>query len=215
MNERKENDKNAVKAAYDSMAKDYDKIVVEARYAVTSWLQAELKHCSANQVLDLACGSGNLGVVVRSINPLADLVGLDLSTGMLAQASEKKIYSRLVPHDLDQSLQPLNLPQADVVLIFGVLEFLREPLRLLEEASGLLQPGGHLLCSFHERLDGQSESIPNTHGFTHHAYTTGDVEGLIAGAGLQLNKSDHVTGYISPSSGTACPYLLVHAVKRS
>jgi len=79
------------------------------------------------RALDLGCGTGLMGVVMREIS--MHLTGVDLSAKMLAIAREKTIYDTLIEseliHFLQQDTHTYSLAiAADVIPYFGELETL-------------------------------------------------------------------------------------------
>src|SRR4051812_39544987 len=66
------NEHRKIQATYDGMAAQYDQIVNEANYAVPAWLQKNFPPAYSNEpftAVDLGCGSGVLGALVRALNP--------------------------------------------------------------------------------------------------------------------------------------------------
>ncbi|PTL82731.1 class I SAM-dependent methyltransferase [Vitiosangium sp. GDMCC 1.1324] len=90
-------------------------------------------------VLDLGCGTGLAGPLLR---PLARrLEGIDLSTGMLAKASERGVYDALRAGEITSELGAATtlhdlIVAVDVLVYFGALEV------LFERAARRLAPGG-------------------------------------------------------------------------
>jgi predicted TPR repeat methyltransferase len=76
-------------------------------------------------VLDLGCGTGLCAPLFRDM--AGTLVGVDLSPGMLARASERKLYDRLVTSDIIDALRDTECAwdlvlSADVFIYVGALE---------------------------------------------------------------------------------------------
>jgi predicted TPR repeat methyltransferase len=90
-------------------------------------------------VLDLGCGTGLVGVALSDLN-LAPLVGVDLATGMLAQARARGLYAELRHRDIETALEEESGPWAlllagDVLCYFGALD------GILSNAYARLRPG--------------------------------------------------------------------------
>ncbi|HEX8437128.1 class I SAM-dependent DNA methyltransferase [Archangium sp.] len=90
-------------------------------------------------VLDLGCGTGLAGVLLR---PLArQLTGIDLSAGMLAQARQRGVYDALHTAEITEALAASTalhelVVAVDVLVYFGALE------SLFERVARRLAPGG-------------------------------------------------------------------------
>ena len=102
----------------------------------------QLKLTQVNETLDLGCGTGLTGIVLREISN--HLTGVDIATKMLAHAKDKGIYDRLVTSDLTEFLaqhtQKYNLVvAADVLPYFGDLNPL---VRLINQH---LNPGAYFI----------------------------------------------------------------------
>jgi predicted TPR repeat methyltransferase len=118
-----------VRALFDGYAEDYDQhLLRDLRYtaandvsaAVARWCPAPIGHA-----LDLGCGTGILGVLLR---PRVEILeGVDLSSGMLAIARSRGIYDALREADLVAYLRATHarcdlITAADVMVYLGDLE---------------------------------------------------------------------------------------------
>ena len=99
-----------------------------------------------NNVIDLCCGTGDLAIFVKEIQPEANVVGIDFSEKMLEIANNKNSSNKI------QYLQGdvTNLPYADdtfdfVVMGFGLTNILNAE-KAVDEAYRILKPGG---CFMH------------------------------------------------------------------
>lgn len=105
------------------------------------------------RVLDLGCGTGLAGAALA---PLArEIVGVDLSAGMLAHAAARKLYARLIEGDLLAMLSEengRNEPRYDVIVAADVLVYLGDLQTLIAETHRRLRRGGYFLFSV-ESLD--------------------------------------------------------------
>lgn len=94
----------------------------------------------AARALDLGCGTGLMGDVLRPYCAVLD--GVDLSGAMLRQARAKGVYDRLEQADIAAlGLSPRGyelIVAADVFAYLGALE------RVIAWCAGSLVPGGHL-----------------------------------------------------------------------
>jgi len=101
-------------------------------------------------VLDLGCGTGLVGTAIA---PLARrIVGVDLSSGMLAKAAAAGRYERLEQADLVEMMEREPPSSYDVVTAADVFVYLGRLDGIVREAARLLRPGGLFVFSV-ESLD--------------------------------------------------------------
>jgi predicted TPR repeat methyltransferase len=133
-------------------------------------------------VLDAGCGTGLCGPHVA---PFARrLVGVDLSSGMLAQAKEKQVYDELVHAELTGYISRHTaafdvIVSADTLVYFGALD------EVVAAAARALRPRGQLVFTVEAWNDaGPLETYRIAmHGRYSHAEPY--VRGLLVAAGLQ------------------------------
>lgn len=136
-----------VAALFDAVADDYDQTGIDFFAPIADGLLAELDPQPGEHCVDLGCGRGvvTLGLAER-VRPGGSVVGLDLSSRMLAHA-ERLADARGLAIDLrvgDASDPELPPGEADVVASSLVLFFLREPAAALARWVELLKPGGRI-----------------------------------------------------------------------
>ena len=95
----------------------------------------------AGDIVDLGCGNGAVGPVLRTRFAERTLIGIDTSAVMLAKARDSGAYERLEPRDMAEWA-----PDTPPALIFSnaALHWLDDHHRLLPRLAGLLAPGGTL-----------------------------------------------------------------------
>jgi ubiquinone/menaquinone biosynthesis C-methylase UbiE len=93
-------------------------------------------------LLDIACGTGNQLVANRAAAPLARLVGLDGSLGMLRQARSKSRDIGWVHGD--SAAVPFASGSFDFVSCQYAFHHFRDKAAMLHEAFRVLRPGGRL-----------------------------------------------------------------------
>ncbi len=108
--------------------------------------QAELE--SAERVLEIGCGTGNLALLVKGMRPQLEVVGLDPDPGALARAGRKARRAGL-PLELDRGFaDELPYPDGSFDRVLSSLMFhhLAEELRMasLLQVLRVLRPGGSL-----------------------------------------------------------------------
>ena len=97
------------------------------------------------RVLDVGCAGGYLGHVLQSRQ--CDTVGIDINPKAAEDA--RKYCSRVVVADLDAApiKDLVGDDTFDVIVFADILEHLRNPLRLLDDARSLLREGGYAVIS--------------------------------------------------------------------
>jgi len=100
-------------------------------------------------LLDVATGTGRLPLALLQERFRGQIVGLDLSQGMLRQARAKlQMYSEQVTLvRQDASNLPFDDGQFDAVTCLESLEFMPRPLEVLAEMVRVLAPGGILFLT--------------------------------------------------------------------
>jgi predicted TPR repeat methyltransferase len=139
-----------VRALFDQNATRFEADLVETlayrgpellRAAVEAAAKARGKRGRFARVLDLGCGTGLMGAAIRD---LADeLVGVDLSPGMIMQAQTKDVYDRLVVGNLVAFLEEEPGP-FDLVLAADVFVYLEDLKPIISLVRDKLAPGGLL-----------------------------------------------------------------------
>lgn len=156
-------------SAYETLAASYDRLTYDVPYEeVLQFLQ---KLCARfgvkpQTVLDLACGTGSLSVLLAQAG--YQVLGVDRSAEMLTLADRKAAAlpeGVQRPYFILQSMQKLRLPQpVDAVFCcLDSLNYLTKPddcQRTLRRVFDALRPGGVLIFDVNtpfklENLDGQ------------------------------------------------------------
>jgi predicted TPR repeat methyltransferase len=145
-----------IEVTFDTFAASFDeKLVGELGYRapqiIGEALQPLLSATTVLDVLDLGCGTGLCGPILRLY--ARRLVGIDLSERMLAKARERGLYDELLKTEITHYLvrEPGAwdlIVAADVLVYFGALE------AVLAAAQSALRPGGRF--SFTVERDDQA-----------------------------------------------------------
>lgn len=101
------------------------------------------------RVLDIGCGSGAFGVLVKQKFPGVHYVGVELDESAAALARSR--LDRVIIADIERSSpEQLNIPKSsfDLLVCADVLEHLYDPWKVLHALSEYLVPGGKVLASF-------------------------------------------------------------------
>ena len=117
-------------SAYDALAASYDGLTWDVPYEeILAYLQALLKHhgASPKSVLDLACGTGSLAVLLAEAGYRT--LAADASEEMLAMAYDKASDLPDPPFFICQRMEALTLPQPVdwVVCCLDSLNYLTDP----------------------------------------------------------------------------------------
>jgi demethylmenaquinone methyltransferase/2-methoxy-6-polyprenyl-1,4-benzoquinol methylase len=102
-------------------------------------LVASLSSQSPKKILDLACGSGDVSLLLQKEFPSAEVIALDFCRPLLDQAKARGVKKTV-------EADALNLPFPDqtmdaATLAFGLRNFADRP-KSLSEVHRVLQPGG-------------------------------------------------------------------------
>ncbi len=171
-----------VEGLFDEYASDFQEHLVEQlRYQAHESLVRPLIRAARRYptVLDLGCGSGLCGPLIR---PLADAIdGVDLSAGMLRQARRLGVYRDLFHADLAEFLAGTAL-RPDLVLAADVFIYVGDLSSVFRSVRRILAPSGCFAFTVETSPEGQdvrllpslryahSESyvrrLARTHGFT-------------------------------------------------
>jgi SAM-dependent methyltransferase len=174
-------------ATYENVVQDEMDLRLLARLETVDW-------AAAGRALDLACGSGRIGVWLKA-RGVAHLDGVDFTPEMLAQAEGKQVYERLVEADILAT----GLAPGTYDLIVEVLadEHLADLRPLYREAARLAAPTAtFVLVGYHphflmngvpthfDRADGQPVTIES------HVHLFSDHVKAASAAGWRLREMD-------------------------
>ncbi|WP_280217020.1 class I SAM-dependent DNA methyltransferase [Nocardia neocaledoniensis] len=170
-----------VVTGYDGWSATYEQTVMdEMDLALLERL--DIDWAAIGRAADLGCGTGRTGGWLRA-HGVAEIDGVDTSSGMLALAAERAAHTTLTLADVRES----GLPGGAYELVICALvdEHLPELAPFYAEARRLLAPGGRfVLVSYHPQFM-MVTGMP-----TH--YTTGSGEPLAISTHLHL-VGDHVS----------------------
>lgn len=129
----------------------------------------------AGRALDLGCGTGLMGEVLR---PHCDVLeGLDLSAAMLKQARAKGVYDRLDKADI--AALEVSPARYDLIVAADVFAYLGALERVIAWCAASLAPGGHL--AFTVEAGEEAVTLKESRRFSHsRAY----LEDLLTAAGF-------------------------------
>ena len=204
---------NFVAISFDSFAASFESKLAKLSYRAPALVGAMLEDSGieaspALDVLDMGCGTGLCGPLIRGY--ARKLIGIDLSSGMLAQAREKQLYDELLQIELTEYLRSRTnafdvIVSADTLVYFGALE------GVLAAAAAALRPGGRLIFTLEHAV---SPSASDYHLETHGRYTHAQpyVERLLVNSGLEP-EIGHAE--LRMEAGVPVAGLVVRATKRT
>ncbi|MBR9883307.1 MAG: methyltransferase [Oceanospirillales bacterium] len=133
-----------VRNLYDAHAEQFERqLVRRLEYRAPELLVeriAALLPKQIGRVADLGCGSGLLGRALRKHFVLSELLGCDLSSGMLEQARQKGGYDQL--HHEEMNAWLARQLEMDLICATDVLIYTGDLYPVLKVASMALKPGG-------------------------------------------------------------------------
>lgn len=144
-----------IEATFDNFAHDFDSVLSRLDYAGPRLLEETLVRLgfreSSLNVLDLGCGTGLNGPVLKPISKT--LTGVDLSRAMLDRAQEKNSYDFLFKSEicafLDQENARFDLITCiDTLIYFGNLE------AVFGKIQARLEMGGSFIFTTEKGTDG-------------------------------------------------------------
>ncbi|MFC1911581.1 class I SAM-dependent DNA methyltransferase [Chloroflexota bacterium] len=138
-------DKEELTEKYDNWAKDYDAELQRDFQYVGPQRTAEFlaRYVPvAAKILDAGAGTGLVGEILAKMG-YQNLVAMDLSEGMLAEARKKNVYREF--HRMAMG-EPLDFAtdSFDAVVSTGVLTVAHAPASSLDELIRVTRPGGYI-----------------------------------------------------------------------
>ena len=143
-------DETALVERYDTWADSYDD-----EHDAWGWngpqqaVAALLATSTPEVVLDAGCGTGRVGVELRAAGWAGSLIGVDISTGMLARAADRG-YDRLIEASLHGV--PLDDDSVDAIVSTGVFTHGHVNHEAFPELIRLVRPGGLIIITSREEV---------------------------------------------------------------
>ena len=133
-------------------------------------------------VADLGCGTG---AIAQSLAPFVErVIAVDESSAMLS-AARKRLHG--VPNVDIRNGRLESLPigdgEVDVALLFLVLHYAAEPVRVITEAARVLKPGGRLLVL--DMMPHDRQDLRQTMGHLWQGFDSATLGGWMEQAGLE------------------------------
>ena len=174
----------AILHIYKTFAASYEtRMLDDLKYAgpqrVEDGIKAVIGDRDALRVLDLGCGSGLSGVMIKP--RAASLTGIDLSPEMLDLARARNIYDRLEQGEITEWLGREETP-FDLIMSCDCLIYFGDLGPIVQAVAKRLVPGGIFAMSM-ERGNRDPYFLTDTGRYTHHPDHVRDVA---AKAGLTV-----------------------------
>ena len=160
------------------------------------------------KVADLGCGTG---AVTQSLAPfVAQVVAIDESNAMLS-AARKRLHGLENVDIRNGRLEslPLGDGEVDVALLFLVLHYVADPVRVIGEAGRALRPGGRLLVL--DMMPHDRQDLRQTMGHLWQGFDSGTLGGWVEAAGLENFRYRP----LPPDPDAKGPLLFAATAKRS
>lgn len=111
-----------------------------------SWLMGNLVKLEIESLLDIGCGSGELGLTLGILE--ISSIGLNLNEASVLYANKLAEEKRIdnITHFLTMDFSEYT-DQHDVVVMFDLIEHMPDPIKALKKVYSLVKPGGHLYIS--------------------------------------------------------------------
>jgi predicted TPR repeat methyltransferase len=199
-----------IEKTFDSFAGSFDSKLARLLYrapALVAEMLADVEASKSLDVLDAGCGTGLCGPLIA---PYARrLVGVDLSTRMLAQAKARNVYDELFKVELTAYLSDWPrtfdvIVSADTLVYFGPLE------SVVAAATDALRPGGRLIFTVEEWIDAGSDAGYSIGLHGRYGHRRRYLERVLADANLQ---TEILPADLRLEAGDPVPGLVVRATK--
>jgi len=186
-----------VRRLFDQYAGRYDAALTEhlayrgpalLREAVEAAARASGRPMRFGSALDLGCGTGLAGAAFR---PFVDwLVGVDLSPAMIAQASTKGLYDRLMTASLGEALadEAANAAHYHLIIAADVFVYVNDLAPIALGVARVLAPDGLFAFTVETHAGEGVKLLPTLR----YAHSESYLRGVLAAAGLataQLEKA--------------------------
>jgi predicted TPR repeat methyltransferase len=155
---------------FDAYASNFEQhLVGKLKYCTPQLLLEAIRpHLAASpgEMIDLGCGTGLLGQLLRP--HASTLHGVDLSRNMLAEAARRQIYNQLEQADVVEALAK-HSARYDAVLAADVLVYIGDLAPLYRAATSALRPGGLFAFTVEENLTERAYVLQPSRRYAHAA----------------------------------------------
>lgn len=201
-----------VRTLFDQYAPEFNRALLETlnyrgprvlRDALREVLKAANREERFQRAIDLGCGTG---LAARAFaRSASEIVGYDLSPGMIEQARRTGLYDRLEVADMVEALRGEARGSADLIFAADAVVYLSDLAPLLGEVARVLSPHGLFACTL-ESHEGEGVILGPGLRYAHSARYVSET---LAGAGLKQLRLANVS--TRDESGEPVPGLVVVA----
>lgn len=179
-----------IECLFDQYSKTFDKCLLEnldycvpaQAYALANEIYPEKKY---EMILDLGCGTGLSGATFRDDGVF--LEGVDISAGMISEASKKNIYNALQNKEISEFLN-LQTTEYDLILCIDTLIYIGVIENMFCSISKSLRDSG--VCIFSTQLSADLNlCLGEDHRYSHGQIY---IEETLNKAGLNLLKVKNI-----------------------
>ena len=138
---------DSIHIMFNKIAQEYDYLNDLMSFGMQKFVKQKAIQClnikEHDNVIDLCCGTGDLARIIKKIQPLACVVGIDFSENMLDIAKDKSSDIKYFQGDVT------NLPYEDNSFDIAVMGFglrnIHNAEKAVEEVHRILKPNGQFL----------------------------------------------------------------------
>jgi predicted TPR repeat methyltransferase len=205
-----------VRTLFDQYAPEFNRALLETlnyrgprvlRDAIREALKVDGRDEQFRRAIDLGCGTG---LAARAFARTAtEIVGYDLSPGMIEQARQIQLYDRLEVADMVQALRGEADRSADLIFSADAVVYLSDLMPLFSEAARVLAEDGLFACTLETHGGG---GVILGHGLRY-AHSAAYIEDALKQAGLTQRHAARVS--TRDESGVPVPGLVVVAGRRT
>ncbi|WP_392534672.1 class I SAM-dependent methyltransferase [Nostoc sp. C117] len=135
-----------VRKQYDHLASVYDRRWKNYIANTLTFLKTWAEISPLDNVLDVACGTGEFERLLLTDYSTLKIVGVDISEEMLAVAKEKcGVYPQVSFHTASASALPFANNSFDVIVSANSFHYFDDPLAALIEMQRVLKPNGKVV----------------------------------------------------------------------
>jgi predicted TPR repeat methyltransferase len=158
-----------VRALFDDYAPRYARHLRQGlRYRGPELILEALERCAPGRrpalAFDLGCGDGMMGVALRP--RVAELIGVDLSPAMVAEARQRGLYDELECEEICAFLERRQAQSAELIVAADALPYFGDLSALFSAIGRALRPRG-IFAFTAESCDGGGFSLGETLRFSH------------------------------------------------